>query len=105
MPPLAADVPDFRLSLGVRYRLTLTNLPTFAPVAVSDSDRDELARASQAFLREISSFNMLNVKPPEPLAKARDWNLDVVDASGRRDKEVEVVYPHRLPPCIPGETH
>lgn len=94
------------LLLFVPGQVRNLSMPTAGPgVAVSDSDREELTRASQVFHREIFSFNMLNVRLPEPLAKPRAWNLDVVDASGRRNEEVQVLYPHRLAPCIPGEAH
>ena len=49
------------------------------PYVVSDSDKEELTRAAQGFHRDILSFAKLNVRLPEPLAKPRDWNLDVID--------------------------
>jgi hypothetical protein len=81
------------------------SIPTTGPFEVIDSDRQELASASQAFHREISSFNILKVRLPERLTKPRDWNLDVVDASGQREKDAQVLYPQRLAPCTLGEAH
>jgi hypothetical protein len=68
---------------------------------VNEEAREELARASQGFYREVFSFIKLNVRLPEPLAKPLHWNLEVVDASGRPYKNVQVHYPQRLAPCTP----
>lgn len=96
---------DGALLLFVPGQVRNLSMPTTPPFGVSDSDRKELAAASEIFLHEISIFDVLNVRLPERLAKPRDWNLDVVDASGRRNKDVQVLYPHRLAPCILGEAH
>jgi hypothetical protein len=67
--------------------------------AMSASDDEDLRRAAQLFQRRILSLIELDVTLPAPLAKPREWNLEVVDASGRRHKQLEVIYPHRLAPC------
>jgi len=80
-------------------------MPAAPPSLASDSDKEELTRAAQGFHRDILSFTKLNVRLPEPLAKPHDWNLDVIDASGQRNKHLQVVYPHSLAPCTSGEAH
>lgn len=73
--------------------------PPPVPLGMSGSDREELASASRVFYRDIFSFHKIDVRLPEPLRKPRDWRLDVLDASGRRNKHLQVVYPHTLAPC------
>lgn len=85
----------------VRYVST----PTTGPFVVTVQDKQDLSSAAQGFHQEISSFIKLNLRLPGPLAKPHDWKLDVVDASGRQNKNLEIVYPHRLPPCTPGAVH
>jgi hypothetical protein len=68
-------------------------------------DRKEITLAAQRYHNEIFSFEKLTVRLPEPLSKSHEWNLDVVDASGRRIKHLQVFYPQRLAPCAPGEAH
>jgi hypothetical protein len=70
--------------------------------AVTESDREDIAHASQDFYREVSSFIKLNVMLPQPLAKPLHWNLELLDASGRPNKHVQLLYPQRLAPCTPG---
>ncbi len=71
--------------------------------AVGD-DRKEIRLAAQRYRNEISSFEKLTVRLPEPLVKPREWKLDVVDASGQRIKHLQVFYPQRLAPCTSGDT-
>jgi hypothetical protein len=84
--------------------LAARSLQPFTPRTFSDRDREIIMRASYRFYGEISGFNKLRVRLPEPLAKSRDWNLEVVDSSGQRNKHLRVIYPHRLAPCTAGET-
>ena len=57
-------------------------------------------RASTGVLQaEISGFYVLGVQFPESSAKLEDWRVDVVDAQGRRKKDVIVAFPHKLAPA------
>lgn len=66
---------------------------------ISNGGPDDLARAAQAFLREISSFENLEFTLPAPLAQTRSVRLEVIAPSGRREKKLHLVYPHQLAPC------
>jgi hypothetical protein len=72
---------------------------------VTERDREDLAHASQDFYREVFSFIKLNVRLPEPLAKPQHWNLDVLDDTGQPNKHMQLRYPQRLAPCLPGKAH
>jgi hypothetical protein len=89
---------DFIVFVPLQVRYVST--PGGPPI-MSDSDREELKRTAQVFYNQVAKFTGLTVRLPAPLAKARDWDLEVVDASGRRDKRLQVVYPHRLAACNP----
>jgi len=73
--------------------------------AAIGGDRKGITLAAQRYRNEISSFEKLTVRLPEPLAKPREWKLDVVDASGQRIKHLQVFYPQRLAPCTSGGAH
>lgn len=64
-----------------------------------DSDREKISRVAKSFYGEISSFERVTLRPPEPLAKPAKWKLEVVDSTGASMKHVQVVYPHYLVPC------
>jgi hypothetical protein len=68
------------------------------------SDMKEIRLAAQRYHNEIFSFETLTVRLPEPLVKPREWKLEVVDASGRRTKHLQVFYPQRLAPCAAGDS-
>lgn len=78
--------------------------PAGEPIPILSSDREYLLNAAQAFYVQISSSIKLDLRLPRPLLKASKLKLEVVDASGRRNKDLLVIYPHRLAPCTPGET-
>jgi hypothetical protein len=55
-----------------------------------------LVRQLHAPARE---YYRLEVELPAETEKPRDWKLDMVDAQGKRRKDVGVVYPQKLGPC------
>jgi hypothetical protein len=73
--------------------------------AAIGGDKKEITLAAQRFHNEIFSFEKLTVRLPEPLAKPHEWKLEVVDASGRRAKHLQVFYPQRLSPCTSEDGH
>lgn len=79
-----------------------SNGPRFGmPVPIVASDRVSLMDAATLFYGEISDFVKLDVRMPGPLVKPRRLKLEMVDASGRKDKDLQVIYPRQLAPCAP----
>ena len=100
-----ANATGGTLLMFVPGQARMMSLPPDGYLKVTQSDKEDLASAAQSFHRAVSSFNKLDLKLPEPIAKSYPWKLDVVDASGQRNKHVILVYPQRLAPCTPGEVH
>ena len=51
------------------------------------------------FYQQMGEFYRVEVELPREVDKAREWELEVVDAAGKKRKDVRVVYPRRLAPC------
>ena len=51
------------------------------------------------FYRQMGEFYRVEVELPREVDKAREWELEVVDAAGKKRKDVRVVYPRKLAPC------
>lgn len=66
---------------------------------MADTDRQNLTLAAKGFYDQITSFYRLDLRLPDPVDKPRKLRLDVVDASGRREKNLQVIYPQQLAPC------
>ncbi len=58
----------------------------------------------QLFHRQTAEVYLLELELPGELKASVDWKLEVVDARGKRRKEVEVVYPRKLVPCAAAPT-
>lgn len=79
------------------------HLPILTPMdfPLTAADREELKRAAQNFHTETFAFSKLNVTLPQPLENSHNWSLDVVDSTGLVNKQLQIMYPHRLAPCTP----
>lgn len=75
--------------------------PVARAVPILDSDEASLSDVARTFYGELSSFVELEVRLPSPLVKPRALKLEMVDASGRKEKDLQAVYPHQLAPCAP----
>ncbi len=51
------------------------------------------------FYRQMGEFYRVEVELPREVDKAREWELEVVGADGKKRKDVRVVYPRRLAKC------
>jgi hypothetical protein len=49
--------------------------------------------------RAISNFYILAVHPPTGSSVAEDWKVEVVDAEGKKRKDVTLAYPGKLAGC------
>lgn len=73
-----------------------------------DYDDNVVARIrawTQVLEAEIGNFYVLQVETPETSSKAGKWTLEVVDAQGRKRKDVTVVYPQPLAGCETQPAH
>ena len=73
----------------------------FGPGSFGEFERNITKRVAQGWHNEVCNFQRLSVELPEPVVKPLHWKVEVIDASGRRNKHVRVVYPQRLAPCAP----
>jgi hypothetical protein len=54
---------------------------------------------THAIERAIDNFYILGVSPPQRSAVAEAWKLEVVDADGKKRKDVTLAYPGKLMDC------
>ena len=96
-------VDDLRkVSGGGRLELRPTAVSQIS--GVENYELDEDARAAvrtltQGLYQQMGEFYSVEFELPVGVDKARGWKLEVVDAKGKRRKDVEVVYPRKLAPC------
>lgn len=102
-----ASSPEESVGLPGLYDLTSAtggDLRAFEVGMGTNGSERKIARlAAEGIRKEISSFVKLTVRLPDPLANPRSWKLEVVNASGRRIKHLQVFYPQRLGACTPGD--
>lgn len=60
--------------------------------------RDESLEEVRSFGPLIAEVYRLEVALPQEIDKPREWKLEVVDAGGRKRKDVRVAYPRLLVP-------
>lgn len=77
----------------------LQSVTTAAPFNVNDDDQRELAQASQAFHRQVANVYKLDLRLLDSLDKPSKLKLDVTDISGRRQRNLQVIYPDQLARC------
>ena len=65
----------------------------------SDDELQALGAVTRRVYEQMAEFYRFEVELPVGVDKARGWKLEVVDAKGKRRKDVEVVYPRKLAPC------
>lgn len=75
-PPYGRD--DYRLNSKIR-------------AAIQD--------ATLMILSQLSNFYVLSIEGVDPSSKAKHWDLEVIDAQGRKRKGITLVYQHLLPSC------
>jgi len=69
-------------------------------VEPSEANRARLKSSLQRLYQQMTDFYELQLElPTEPMRKPQRWNLEVVDAQGKKRKDVRVIYPHELAPC------
>ncbi len=61
--------------------------------------RSELAAVVRKLYPQMAEFYGVEVGLPLGVDKARGWKLEVVDAQGKRRKDLTVLYPRKLVPC------
>ncbi len=67
--------------------------------AVRDINGPGFATIGADFATEISNYNLLHIVLEEPVRKATWLQLELMDSSGRKRKDVDLVYPQKLLPC------
>lgn len=63
-------------------------------------DPKSFASIGQDFAFEISNYNVLHLVLEEPLKKATSLHLELVDSAGQKQKDVDLVFPQKMFPCI-----
>lgn len=64
-----------------------------------EEERTLMRTAARRFAREIWQCQQLEIRIPRHVDKPRDWKLEVVDNSGKRNRKLIVLYPRKLLPC------
>ena len=102
-----ASSPEESVGLPGLYDLTSATggdlLAFEVGMGTNERQRKITRLAAEGISKEISSIVKLTVRLPDPLAEPRSWKLEVVDASGRRIKHLQLFYPQRLGACAPGD--
>jgi len=65
----------------------------------SQEVHDAIVLKTRQLSQQMSEYYRLEIRLPLVVDKPRDWKLEVVDASGKVRRDVEVLYPRRLMPC------
>jgi hypothetical protein len=96
------DLHDLVLGSG-GSETTVGPRPSPATVYTSyDYDDRVVARIrawTQLLEAEIGNFYVLQIETPQSSSRRENWELEVVDAQGRKKKDVRVVHPHPLAGC------
>jgi len=81
--------------------LTLPNIGASQPFKYLHikSSVDAVNLALQRMFQQMGEFYRLDVRTPATVEKPTKWKLEVIDASGRPMRGVEVHYPQELMPC------
>ena len=98
------DAQDFRTlanesggavaRFGVQYRVIDTPQWDLQP-----RTRAAISLGAEVLYRQMENTYRLELELPAVLNKAQKWKLDVVDTQGRKHKDIDVIYPHKLFPC------
>ena len=65
----------------------------------SDDELQALGAVTRRVYEQMAEFYGVEAELAQAVDKPRDWKLEVVNADGKRRKDVEVVYPRKLVPC------
>ena len=71
----------------------------FDTLKIPQYERDGLMLASGGFAQAIDQFYRVQLRLAAPLDKPRDLKLEILDASRKREKSVQSIYPKQLVPC------
>ena len=102
--PEEAEGPNDLLDLARRTGGHLVSLYPDTALPTGQYWHDEqgrkaiLAQASHLY-QQMGEYYRLEIRLPLVVDKPRNWKLEVVDASGRPRRDVEVLYPRRVMPC------
>ncbi len=78
--------------------------PDFGPrfsTSLTEAGEEKMGLATVGFANEMTGFYRLTIKLADPLKKPRGWELNVVDANGKTNKQWTIIYPHQLASCSP----
>ena len=96
-------VPLVRTSGGNSFNFNPYRRWVIRPVSqwYSLSEEEELALAVvlRRVYAQMAEFYRVEVELPQEVDKPRKWRLEVVDAHGKKRKDLTVVYPRKLMPC------
>lgn len=66
---------------------------------------DDFDTAAQDMANEIAHYYLLQIALPEPLEKDSPLQLEIVNSSSRKRKDVELRFPQKLPACTAPSAH
>ena len=104
VPPEEDEGPRDLLSLTQRTGGRLVSLYPDTALPTGQYWHNEKGRKAileEAFhlYQQMGEYYRMEIRLPLVVDKPRNWRLDVVDATGKVRRDVEVLYPRRLMPC------
>ena len=66
---------------------------------LTKSGEEAIASATVGFANQMTHFYRLTVRLPQEVTKPSEWELNVVDSDGKRNKKWVVTYPNQFAPC------
>jgi hypothetical protein len=94
---------DFLNLVTVSGGKSLRVLPKFFPnewgFHFDDKERMALATSLQLLYLQMAHFYRLEFDLPQPLEKTAQFELDLLDSSGKPKKTFRLIYPRKLEPC------
>jgi Mg-chelatase subunit ChlD len=97
LQPLVAASGGDSLATGTNDNPVLSD-PNY-PRAITGDRRQAILSFARLVAQEIGEFYDLEIKLPSPLTKPQGWKLEVVDARGKTNNRLRVLYPRQLAAC------
>ena len=91
---LANDSGGAVAKFGVQHRVI-----GFPQWDLEPRTRAAISLGAEVLYRQMENTYRLELELPSVLSKVQKWKLDIVDTQGRKQKDVDVIYPHELFPC------
>jgi hypothetical protein len=66
----------------------------------TEAELSAVGGAARQLYAQMAEVYRLDVALPMEVDKSRQWKLEVVDEQGKKRKDLKLIYPRRLAPCV-----